>query len=79
MSEDELKEKMFTWVYDSKNKNNKERRDFIHEKMKKMFPSANSLVLVRNKNTKNPWSIRSYKAFAHFEGYGDSDVIICYF
>lgn len=79
ISDDELKEKMFVWSYDSKNQSIEQSRDFIFEKLKKLFPDANVFVLVRCKNIKSSWSIRGHKSLAHFEGYGDTDVITCIF
>lgn len=70
---------MFTWAFSSRYKEIETRRDFIFEKTQKMFPNANLLVLVKPKDKDSPWAIRRHKGFAHFEGYGDSDVIICLF
>lgn len=45
ISSDELKEKMFPWVYDSKSISDiVKRREFLTKKMKEKFPNANYFV-----------------------------------
>lgn len=78
ISSDELKEKMFCFVYDSRNqKESIKRAEYLCDKLKEKFPSFNVGAFVNN-DGKFPWAVVNCKVSAYFENY-EGDILLVLF
>ncbi len=78
ISNDEVKQQSFCWVYESKHITNQaQRREFLFEKIKHNFPNHNVNVFVYNPSDSLDYYFTKSKGMAFFDRtYGDAVLIV---